>query len=223
MSHTPFPFLHKRSTDAGGTPAGAARPVAPGWRRVAQDFARTKRSAVATELAFVALPFFLLFLGTMEVAYDLYVQAAMNYAVDEVASDIFKGQAQASPLSGASTFVSSEVCPYVSGLLDCSLIQANVTHIPAGKDFWTALSGTSLGEFATGSGSSGSLNTAAWSVCTGGPGATVLLQLLYAGPTFVGGFIPAFTVSNGSGSLIHPTYATAGFINENGWTATVSC
>src|ERR1700679_4246312 len=63
----------------------------PGLLGSLRALGRTRRSAVAMEMAAVALPFCMLLLGTFEVAFDLYVQSAMNLAMGEAARAVWIG------------------------------------------------------------------------------------------------------------------------------------
>ncbi len=185
-------------------------------------FWRTRRSVVSVEIGFIALPFLMLLLGMMEVSYDMYVQSAMNLAAAQSMRLIWTGQVQG-PISSTS-FVTNNLCPIMSGLIDCNLVTVRAQKI-AGfptTDFWTFMTSNHLPNYQTGSGSTGSLNTAGWAVCTGGPGAAVLFEIVYAGPTFVGGLLPVWSVNN-AGTRVHPTYAAAGFVNQAGFTVTATC
>jgi Flp pilus assembly protein TadG len=174
-------------------------------------FRRTRRSAVAMEMAAVALPFFMLLLGTFEVAFDLYVQSALNLAADAAARNIWTGKVQGAMTSDG--FVTAAVCPTIGSLLNCSAVHANVHPISFATDFWfyTAqpyTDGTNL-------------TVDSWTVCTGQPGSYVLMQLAYAGPTFVGLLIPSFTLKYNS-ILVHATYTSVALVNQN-FTATSTC
>jgi Flp pilus assembly protein TadG len=218
---SPLPSPRDRPLAPRHPDAGGAGPRVPGWWRVALALHRTKRSAVSLELAIAALPFFLLFLGTMEISYDLYVQSAMNYIATQTALQISQGQAQQyDPSVGGSNFVKTHVCPIAGALLECQKIQMNIQPVPATTDFWHYMLSVAPG-YVTGSGPGATLATNTWNVCTGGPGAPVLLQAVYPGPTFIGAFVPNFVVSYG-GALVHPTYATQAFVNS-GFPATASC
>jgi len=193
-------------------------PVLSRLRRMARRFARTKRSAVSMELAIIALPFFILFLGTMEVAYDVFVQSALNAAMAATARQIYDGTVQAvDGSSGGATFVKNYMCPNVRGMLQCGLIQVNIHPLPAGKDFFSYTAPA----YETGAGPSYTLATSTWSVCTGNSGVAVLFQAVYAGPTFVGALMPAFVLTY-NGAYIHPTYTSDAFWVAPGFTSTAS-
>lgn len=181
--------------------------------------AREKRSAVAVEISIVALPFFMLILGTMEVSYDLFVQAALNAAVSKTARQIQSGSVQMLDTSaGGTSFVSTYMCPNTGGLLQCGNIYVNIQKVTTGDFYLNAAPA-----YLAGSGPSATLATSSWSACTGGQGATILFQAVYAGPTFVGGLLHAFVATSSSGYYFHPTYASEAFINAPQFTQTVSC
>ncbi len=183
--------------------------------RPARTLWRTRRSAVSLEMAAVALPFLLLLLATFEVSFDLYVQSAMNYAAYRAARAVWSGNVQASVLHGKldqAVFINDAVCPAAGPMLDCNRIVADVQ--PVESDFWRhAAKPYSDGLH---------LTVRDWGVCTGRPGGAVLLQLIYPGPIFVGGFIPGFAVSYG-GALVHPTYATMALVNQTGYAQQQVC
>ena len=185
---------------------------------------RSRRSSVSVEMAAVAIPFFMLLLGSFEVSYDAYIQSAMNFAVSEGSRQIWLGNAQGSMSS--TNFVTNYVCPNVGFMVDCSLITMRVQPIRpiTSNDFWQFMNSFSpkLPSYSTGTGRSATLTTSTWAVCTGGPGEAVLVEGVYTGPTFVGGFIPTFVVNTASG-LVHPTYAAQGFVNQTTFTATGAC
>jgi len=176
-------------------------------------------------MAAVAIPFCMLMLGAFEVSYDSYMQSAMNFAVSEGSRQIWIGNAQG-PMS-STNFVTNFVCPSVGFMIDCTLITMRVSPVRpvTSNDFWQFMKNASPGPlpyYSTGTGRSASLTTNTWSVCTGGPGEGVLVEAVYAGPTFVGGFIPNFVVNTASG-LVHPTYAAQGFVNQTNFTTTSVC
>jgi Flp pilus assembly protein TadG len=199
------------ATCNGTGPVAWASRKAHGMQRTLRAFRRTRRSAVAMEMAMVALPFCLMLLGTFEVTFDLYVQSAMNLAVSQAARNVWIGAVQG-PMTSAS-FVTQAVCPTLGSLLSCTGVIANVHPISQTSDFWN----TPPPPYTDGS----NLTVGTWTVCTGGPGQFVLVQLVYAGPTFVGLFIPTFTL-NYSGVPVHPTYTSAAFVNQP-FTATSTC
>jgi Flp pilus assembly protein TadG len=184
--------------------------------------ARTRRSAVSVEMAAVAIPFCIMLLGSFEVSYDAFMQSALNYAVNEASRQIWIGNAQGSMSS--TSFVTSYVCPAVNFMIDCSLLTMRVQPVRpiTTTDFYVFMTANHLPSYSTGTGRSATLTTSTWAVCTGGPGEAVLVEAVYAGPTFVGGFIPSFIVGTASG-LVHPTYAANAFVTQTTYTTTSVC
>ena len=201
--------------------AGAASRRLTACRRGAQRFAGERRSAVSLELAIIAVPFFVLFLGTMEVAYDIFVQSALNNAVVLTARQIAYGAIQYSGGAGDTTFVKTYMCPNASGMLDCSLIQVNIANIQESKttiDWWTSAAPA----YVTGMGPSSTLATSSWSICTGSSQTPMLFQAVYAGPSFVGGLIHGFIVTY-NGAYVHPTYSSDAWVNAPNNGSTLAC
>ncbi len=165
---------------------------APGLRRLARE----RRAAVALEFTVASLGFLALLLACLETGYDLYVQEAMDDAVNTAARLVFTGQ-KIGPYSAAQ-FISQALCPAVQGLLVCENLSVNVVPVPGG-DYYSF---TPPAFGATGNG-----------VCTGLPGQAMLLQAWYTGPSFLGTLIPAFSMEL-NGQLTHLTYASAAFVNE---------
>ena len=115
-----------RVRSCGRTQAGVSR-----WLR------RGERSAVAVELGIIAIPFFMTFLGIMEMSYDLYVQAALNNAVEVAARSVQVGSQTGNSGENSNTFIAAAVCPNLGGLLDCSLLTVGVAPIPTGFNYFS--------------------------------------------------------------------------------------
>jgi hypothetical protein len=172
--------------------------------RLARWLRRGDRSAVAMEMGIIAIPFFMMFLGVMEMSYDLYVQAEMNNAVELSARGVQVGASQGASGENSSAFIAGAVCNNLGGLLDCGLLTVGVAPIPKGYNYYSLPVQDQLtqGEASGGNG-----------VCTGVGGQMMVLKAWYDGPTFVGLLIPAFTTTYNS-ALTHVTTASAGFVNE---------
>ncbi len=156
------------------------------------------------ELGIIAVPFFMMFLGVMEMSYDLYVQAELNNAVEMAARGVQVGQSQGSSGEKSTAFIASSVCPNLGGGLNCNLLTVGVAPIPQGYNYYSLPVQDQLtqGEASSGGG-----------ICTGVGGQMMVLKAWYDGPTFVGMLIPAFTTTY-NGALVHVTTASAGFVNE---------
>jgi Flp pilus assembly protein TadG len=163
-----------------------------------------RRGVVALEFAIAALPLFLLVLGILEMSYDLFTQAVLNYAVNEAARSVQVGSTQGTSGETSATFAASAVCPALSGLLDCGQLIVGVAPIPSGYNYFSTPAVVTVAQSAAVGGN----------ICTGQPGQLMVLQAWYLGPSFVGTLIPAFATPY-NGALVHITTATAGFVNED--------
>lgn len=205
-------------------PKGKWRFTLRARKRPWRAFLRERRSAVALEMATVALPFMLMMLGVMETTYDLYVQAALNYILQQTAKQIWSGQIALSASQSSTSFVTTYVCPLSAGLLECGLISMNTQRMVQVAQ-GTANTTTTADFFHIGQTSyvsGGTLSVSTWTVCSGGPTSVDMLEAVYAGPTFVGALVPSFTIKNASGARIHATYASTGYGVEQ-FTQATSC
>ena len=176
-------------------------------RRAARWLRRGDRSAVAMELGIIAIPFFTMFLGVMEISYDLYVQASLDNAVETAARSIQVGSITGSggeKSGGAGGLVATNVCPNLGGLLDCALLTVGVAPIPPGFDYFTLPVQDQLTQNEASNGTG---------ICTSTGGTPMVLKAWYDGPTFLGLLVPAFTTQWNS-QIVHVTVASAAFVNE---------
>ncbi len=154
------------------------------------------------ELAIIAIPFFAFLLVTMELSYDLFVQASLDNAVATAARQAQIGSKSGTAGETSAAYVKKSVCPALSGLLDCDALTVAVQPIPTNYDYYTAPTLT----YAQ-AGSSGG------SICTGTGGEVMQIAAWYAGPSFVGLLVPSFTTSL-HGKLVHLAHSSAAYVNE---------
>lgn len=83
------------------------------WNRYASD----RRGAAAVEFAMVAIPFFLLIFGLLEVCLIFLVSTVLEHAVADASRQIRTGQAQESGFNEMN--FRESVCDSFFGLLDC--------------------------------------------------------------------------------------------------------
>jgi hypothetical protein len=194
------------------TPSEARRLPARLARRL-----RDRRGVTSLELAIVAPLFFGFILALMEVGYDLFVQAALNSAVEQAARNIQVGSVVGTSNETSAQLASKAVCPNLRGLLDCSLLTIAVGPIANDKDYFSEANPLTYGAAA---GTTVNGVTTGGQICTGkgGSGRLMLLEAWYNGPTFVGSLIPGWnSVVNigGVAARVHVTSATAGFVDED--------
>ena len=162
-----------------------------------------RRGVVALEFALTLFPLLALLLGVMEVGYDLYVQSALDYAVDVAARSVQTGAIKGSNGESSAQFATAAVCAQLLTLMTCNNLIVGVAPIPKGYDYYTAPPVVTLAKAVSSAGN----------ICTGTGGQLILLQAWYLGPTFLGNLIPNFATTY-NGELVHFTTASAGFVNE---------
>jgi len=170
-----------------------------------------RRGVVALEFAILSVPFCILFLGTMEVGYDFFVQAALTNAVNVAARSVQVGTAQANATGKAElTWVANAVCPALGGLLDCGQLYVSVSSIPSGtgQNYYTYISANPP--------SLTSITSSTNSACTGSAAQMMIVRAYYLSPTFLGMLLPVWSQPSPvtPGKRVHVTYASAGFVNE---------
>jgi Flp pilus assembly protein TadG len=176
--------------------------------------AADRHASVPMEFAILAVPFFAMMLGLMEMGYDLFVQAALNTVVAEAAREIQVGKVVGYRGETSDELKNDVICPNLHGLLYCPNITVGVEPIPTGQDFYTA---RDLITYTAAAGTTDNGTTTGGEVCTGAAGQLILLAAWYNGPTFVGRLIPIFgsvVKVQGVSRRVHVTYATAGFVDE---------
>jgi hypothetical protein len=171
---------------------------------------RGDRSAVSMELGIIAIPFFTMFLGVMEISYDLFVQATLDNATEVAARSVQVGATVGTAGQSNTAFVTGNVCPNLGPLLDCSLLVVAVFPIPTGFNYWTAPLQSQLQEGVIGS---TNVNGTCTGIETGVGGQMMVLKAWYNGPTFLGSLVPYFS-TNMNNQIVHVTTSTAGFVNE---------
>ena len=176
------------------------QPQAPLVVRLQQD----RQGAGAVEFAMVAFPFLLFLFFLIEIGYDFFAQAALDYGVQTASRQIQVGQAQ--DAATAAIFTTAYVCPVLSGLLPCSPIKVNVT--PVTTDFYTGVSATPPVNAA------GQIDTSGFIYCPGRPNQLMLMQAVYTSASLVASVIPGMASRTPDG-MAHVTASSIAFANEN--------
>jgi Flp pilus assembly protein TadG len=172
---------------------------------------KNRSGSVSLELAILAVPFFMLTLGTMEVGYDFFVQSALNNAVQTAARGVQVGSVAGSVTGAALTaWIAASVCPALGHMLDCGQLYVNISSIPSGTgqnyDTFIAANPPNLT----------TITSSGDTVCTGAAAQVMILRAYYLSPTFVGLLVPAWSQASplNSAVRVHVTYASAGFVDE---------
>ncbi len=169
------------------------------------------RGSVSLELAILSVPLFSLTLGAMEVAYDFFVQSALNTAVQVAARSVQVGAATGSATGAAeAAWVAAAVCPALGKMLGCGQLFVNITSVPSGTgqnyDTFIAANPPNLA----------TITSSNDSVCTGAAAQPMILRAYYLSPTFIGLLVPAWSQPSplNSSVRVHVSYASAGFVDE---------
>lgn len=163
-----------------------------------------RRGAAATEFAILSGAYIVMAFGTMEMLFSLYAQNVLDFGMKTAVRQIQVGNAQG---YDSATLKSSVICPALNGLIDCGSIYVRVLPLTSSQDYYN----NTTGQIPI---SSNQLNVGTWTVCPGTPSTPMYIQMIYAGPTFVGGFIPSWSVKDPNGVYAHPIYSSAGWVNE---------
>lgn len=110
------------------------------WRRKIRRFAKAKRGAVAVEFGLVAIPFFMLMMGTAEVALMGLAQNSLDFAVSNAGREIRTGRAQQNGVT--QTEIYGSICDEINNfmLMECDAkLYLDVRNYPS---FINAAAGT---------------------------------------------------------------------------------
>ncbi len=160
---------------------------------------RDRRGAAALEFAIIAVPFLGLMLGIFNVAYDLYLQEALDYSLQTAVRQIQLGHVPST--YGAGDFTSKIFCPLFANFADCGAVLISVQPV---TDFQTA---SEVGQPASAIGQSALF-------CIGAPGQLMFARAVYLAPV-LSHFWSLGTVVTLGGSTGNALMADAAFANEN--------
>jgi Flp pilus assembly protein TadG len=188
------------------------------WQQRRGRGLRDRRGTTALEFAILSVPFLLMVLFAMEIAYDLYTQAALDSGMQSAIRQIQTGNAQ--NVTTGNAFLTQYVCPSMTAVLNCS---TNTYISVQAESFGSTGSATSYSDYygaTTGNlplfGNTLSLtNFGAGAFCNGQPNQYLLLTAIYIGPTFVGGLLPRVISEVYQNKLVHATLSTAAVVLEN--------
>lgn len=173
--------------------------------------AARRRGSAALEFAVLLLPFTILLLFSIELAYDLFTQEVMESSLYYAARQIQIGNTQ-NALNG-NDFITKYMAPVMTNMLSAKNVYIRVQRITpkTGQDYYDFTSANlpvvngSLDLSSFGSGN----------FCNAGATQWLLISAIYIGPTFIGGLLPNIMSVNYNGSLVHITLSTIGVVSEN--------
>lgn len=87
------------------------------WQKALDEWAEDKRGIAAVEFAMIALPFFILLFGTLEISLIFIVSTTLEHGITEASRQIRTGSAQSANLSEAA--YRNALCGEFFGILRC--------------------------------------------------------------------------------------------------------
>ncbi|MBV9785953.1 MAG: pilus assembly protein [Acidisphaera sp.] len=153
-------------------------------------------------MALVGPVFILMIVFLFETFLYFFVQQALDTATASAARQIQIGNAQGQAPSSAA-FLSSVLCPNLSGLLSCGNVQLTVSTV---ANFYDTAGYTVPTK-------NGQLDTTQFPYCNAAPGQLVLVHAVYLAPVWFASFFS--TAISYGGSAVLPIVSTAAFITES--------
>ena len=157
-----------------------------------------RRGGAALEFAIVSVPFLGLVLGLMTVGLNLYLQEALDLALQGAVRQVQLGLVPSTYSAG--DFAAKVLCPGFAPYAACS--DVTVTLQPV-SDFYTATAVALPSQ-----------PGAATSFCVGAPGQLMFARVVYLAPV-VSQFWPYATKATVNGNSGAAIVSSAGFANEN--------
>ena len=161
---------------------------------------RSRSGAAALEFALVCLPFMALLVGTMSVAFDFYLQFALDYALQQAVRQVQLGLVPAT--TTAADFTGTVFCPVLARFAPCTSVVVSVQPV---ADYYSAAAVTAV--------------VPPTAFCVGQPG-----QLMYARVAYQAPALSAFYTAVGAspGTDGNTIVSAAAFANENPSGAAIS-
>ena len=161
---------------------------------LARSLMASRSGAAALEFAIVSLPFFGLLLGMAAVALNLYLQFALDFALQQAVRQVQLGLVPAT--TNAADFTCNTVCPILVAFAPCTGILVSVQPV---TDYTASII---------------TAPTPPTAFCIGAPGQLMYARAVYQAPLLssIYSTIPTIVGPGTNGSAI---VSTAAFANEN--------
>ncbi len=171
-------------------------------RRLLRALPAARSGTAALEFALVSLPFLGFVLALLSLAYNFYLQFALDYSLQQAVRQVQIGNVPAGTTVGS--FTSSTFCPVFTLFASCSSLLVSVQPV---ADYYSSpvVSGAKQ---PTG-------------FCVGLPGQLMYARAVYQAPAFSQIF-PLTATQTGPGSYGNVIISAAAFANENPTGAPVS-
>ncbi len=147
---------------------------------------------------------FMLFL--FEMGLDLYVQLALDYAVQVGARELQTGAGNAA--TSVATFKTNCLCPAIASFLNCNQISLNIVPMTSTDYYTNATAGAGSIPI-----TAGGLDVSGFTFTPSGADTPMFMQAVYTSVSAVGLLLPMMSVKYGA-SRVHVTSSSIGFVNE---------
>ncbi|MEM7459342.1 MAG: TadE/TadG family type IV pilus assembly protein [Pseudomonadota bacterium] len=149
---------------------------APRWQRKFETLCDDNRGMAAVEFALIAVPFFFLIFGLLEVCVIFIMSSILEHAASEASRQIRTGQLQNAGLADAAMVTSfrQDVCDELFGLMSCDATRLK-TDVQVFADFGATGSTPALEYDAT----TGDLEDNCFGFSAGGQNQIVVIRVFY--------------------------------------------
>lgn len=166
------------------------------WRKSLRRFGKARRGSAAVEFAFVAMPFFMLTFGLVEVLMIGFAQTSLDFAVANAGREIRTGRVQQGGVSAAE--VRSELCDEINNFMVLTCDGNLFLDVDTFASFVAVNNQSPIdedGNFATGS----------FGFTPGGDSAIVVVRAYYRWTVMTPLFEPVFSNTGGGERILIST------------------
>jgi Flp pilus assembly protein TadG len=174
--------------------------------RLLRSFIKGRSAATAVEFGLIILPFLAMMLEILQNAYFVFVSGSLDQATIAAARKIMVGAVQNQGLTAAQ-FRTQILCPMLPVSMSCNDIVVNIQNYSEASGYNAFLNKAQTAIVIP------PLDNTKTSFCPGGTGEYVYVQVFYAMPLIIAGWLPV-TTNTFNGSKVRLVSAAAAFKNE---------
>jgi len=182
---------------------------APRWQKKLEAFADDKRGIAAVEFALIAMPFFFLIFGLLEVCVIFIMSSILEHAASEASRQIRTGQIQTAghaDSAAAKTAFLDDVCDELFGMMSCDSGKLMI-DVQKFSSF-----GSTGGQSLDFDGTTGDLDDSGFGFDTGAQNEIVVIRVFYEWDLIIP--VMSAPLDNMGGSSRRLLQSTVAFRNE---------
>ena len=182
---------------------------APRWQQKLEAFADDKRGIAAVEFALIAMPFFFLIFGLLEVCVIFIMSSILEHAASEASRQIRTGQIQTAGHADSATAKAAflvDVCDELFGMMPCDNGKLKL-DVQKFSSF-----GSTAGQSLTFDGASNDLDDSGFGFDTGAQNEIVVIRVFYEWDLIIP--VMSAPLDNMGGTNRRLLQATVAFRNE---------